>query len=71
MNKSNSIEKIDKTNLTNQTKFRLDEISKIENYFIEEINQRKSCSKKLRKYVAVFDYIDQALILLSATFGGV
>ena len=53
MNKSNSIEAIDKANLTNQTKFRLDEISKIENYFIEEINQRKSCSKKLRKYVAV------------------
>ena len=59
MNKGNSIEAIDKTNLTNQTKFRLDEISKIENYFIEEINQRKSCSKKLSKYVAVFDYIDQ------------
>ena len=58
MNKSNSIEAIDKTNLTNQTKFRLDEISKIENYFIEEINQRKSCSKKLSKYVAIFDYID-------------
>ena len=30
MNKSNSIEAIDKTNLTNQTKFRLDETSKIE-----------------------------------------
>ena len=71
MNESNSIEAIDKTNLTNQVKFRLDEISKIENYFIEEINQRKSCSKKLSKYVAVFDYIDQALIVLSATSGGV
>ena len=71
MNESNSVEAIDKTNLTNQTKFRLDEISKIENYFIEENNQRKSCSKKLSKYVAVFDYIDQALIVLSATSGGV
>ena len=49
MNKSNSIEATDKTNLTNQTKFRLDEISKIENYFIEVINQMKSCSKKLSK----------------------
>ena len=47
MNECNSIETIEKTNLTNQTKFQLDEISKIENYFIEEINQRKSCSKKL------------------------
>ena len=71
MDESNSIEAIDKTNLTNQTKFRLDEISKIENYFIEEINQRKLCSKKLNKYVTTFDYIDQALIVLSATTGGV
>ena len=62
MNKCNSIEAIDKTNLSEQTKFRLDEISKIENYFIEEINQRKSCSKKLSKYAAVFD-----LIVLSVT----
>ena len=71
MNKSNSIGAIDKTDLSEQTKFRLDEISKIENYFIEEINQRKSCSKKLSKYVAVFDYIDQALIVLSAASGGI
>ena len=71
MNKSNSIEAIDKTNLSEQTKFRLDETSKIENYFIEDINQRKSCSKKLSKYVAVFDYIDQSLIVFSATSGGV
>ena len=64
MNKSNSIEAIDKTNLTNQTKFQLDEISKIENCFIEEINQRKSCSKTLSKYVAAFDYIDKILTVL-------
>ena len=70
MNKSNSSEAIDKTNLSEQTKFQLDEISKIENYFIEEISQRKSCSKKLSKYVTNFDYIGQALIVLSATSGG-
>ena len=68
---NNSIEAIDRTNLTEQTKLRLYEISKTENYFIEEINQIKSCSKKLSKYVAIFDYIDQALIVLSATSGGV
>ena len=62
---------IDRTNLTNQTKFRLDEISKIENYFQEEINQRKSCSKKLSKCVAAFDYIDKVLTVLSATSDGV
>ena len=76
MNKSNSIEcnsieAIDKTDLSEQTKFRLDEISKIENYFIKETNQRESCSKKLSKYVTTFDYIDKILIVLSATTGGV
>ena len=47
MNKSNNIEAIDKTDLSEQTKFRLDEISKIENCLIEEISQRKSCNKSL------------------------
>ena len=71
MDKSNSIGAIDKTDLSEQTKFRLDEISKIENYFIKEINQRKLCSKKSSKYVAVFDYIDKILIVLRAASGGV
>ena len=71
MNKWNSIEAIDKTNASEQTKFWLDEIGKIQNYFIEEIKQRKSCNKKLSKYIAAFDYIDKILIVLSATTGGV
>ena len=71
MNKSNSIRAIDKAPLSEQTKFRWDEISKVENYFIEEINQRKSCSQKLNKYVTTFDYIDKILTVLSATTGGV
>ena len=71
MKKNNSLETIDKTFLSDQTKFRLDEISKIENYFIEEINQRKSCSQKLSKYVTTFYYIDKILIVLSATTEGV
>ena len=63
--------KIDKTNLTELTKIRLDKITENENYFHEEINQRKLCNKKLSKYVAAFDYIDKVLIALSATTGGV
>ena len=47
MNKSSSIEAIDKTILSEQAKFRLSEIIGIKNYFCQEINQRKSCSKKL------------------------
>ena len=45
---------IDKTKLSDQTKFRLDEIKEIQNYFSSEINQRKLCSKKLSKYVSTF-----------------
>ena len=62
---------IDKTKLTNQTNFRLNEISKTENYFNQAINQRKLCSKKISKYVVAFDYIDKILIVLSAKGGGV
>ena len=69
--KNNSLETIDKTVLSEQTKFRLSEIIGIENYFYQEINQRKSCSKKLNKYVTTFDYIDKILIVLSATSSGV
>ena len=42
---------INKINLSEQTKFRQSKIVGIENYFHQEINQRKSCSKKLSKYV--------------------
>ena len=62
---------IDNTKLSDQTKFRLYEIKKIENYFINEINEEKSYSKKLSKYVTIFDYIDKILIVLSATSSGV
>ena len=62
---------IDKTKLSDQTKFRLYEIKKIENYFINEINQKKLYSKKLSKYVTIFDYMDKILILLSAASSGV
>ena len=67
MSESNSVETIDRANLTNQIKFRLNEISKIENYFNQEIKETKLNSKKLSKYVAGFDYIDKMLIALSAT----
>ena len=62
---------INKINLSEQTKFHLSEIIGIENYFQQEINQRRLYSKKLSKYVTAFDYIDKVLIVLSATSGGV
>ena len=46
---------INKINLSEQTKFPVSEIIGNENYFHQEINQRKSYSKKLNKYVTAFD----------------
>ena len=71
MNEVSSIATIDRTNLTDQPKFRLNEISKTEDYFNQEIKERKLNSKTLSKYVAAFDYMDKILIVLSATSGGV
>ena len=72
MNEVNSIEMLNKySNLSDQTKFRLNVIIKIEDYFNSEIEERKSMSKKLGKYIAAFDYTDRTLIALSATSGGV
>ena len=58
---------IDQTKLSDQTKFRLYEIKKIENCFINDINQQKEYSKKLNRYVTIFDYIGKMLIVLNAT----
>ena len=62
---------IDKTKLSDQTKLRLYEIKNNKNYFINEINERESYSKKLNKYVTIFDYIDKILIILSAATNGI
>ena len=67
----NYIEEIDKTNLAEQTKFRLSEIIGIESYFYQEINERESYIKKLKKYITIFDYLDKILIVLSTTSGGI
>ena len=61
---------IKQTWLIKKKKYRLNEVTKIENYLNQEINQRKSCSKKLDKYVAAFDYINKVLIALSAKSSG-
>ena len=57
--------------LTDQTKFRLNEINKIKDYFNSEMLEGKTISKKLSIFVASLDYMDKILILLSATSGGV
>ena len=62
------MDETDKTNLIDQTKFRLNELTMKIN---SEINQKNHALKKLSKYVTIFDYIDKVLLVLSATSGGV
>ena len=51
------------------TKFRLDEINNIKEYFNAEIKERKDIIKKISKYIVAFDYADKIFITLSASFG--
>ena len=53
--------------LTDVSKYRLDEINKIRDYFNNEIKERKDIIKKLNK--VSFDYLDKIFITLSASFG--
>ena len=59
MNKENFIEAANTSGLSDQTKFRLNEINKIKDYFSSEIQERKMAIKKLRKHISAFDYIDK------------
>ena len=74
MKKLNSVKtysNLDAIPLSDQTKIRLNEINKIKDHFNSEIQERKTMSKKLSKYIAAFDYIDKTLIALFATSGGI
>ena len=44
------MDEINKSGLSEQTKFRLNEITEIGNYFYQEINQQKRYTKKLSNY---------------------
>ena len=50
-------------------KQRLNEIIKIKGYLNSEIKEREAISKKLSKYIVVFDYAEKKNITLSASFG--
>ena len=65
------MDEINQSGLSEQTKFRLNEIKEIENYFYQEPNQQKTYNKKLSRYVTIFDYIHKILIILSVTTGGI
>ena len=78
MNESNSIETLTNTYsnlnaipLSDHIKFRLNEINKMKDYFNSKIQQRKTISKRLSKYIAAFDCIEKTLIVLSVLSGGI
>ena len=50
------------------TKYRLDEINNIKEYFNADIKERKDIIKKNSKYIVAFSYVDKAFITLSASF---
>ena len=54
--------------LNDLTKYRLDELNKIKDYFNAEIKERKDI-KKISKYIVAFDYADKVFNTLSASFG--
>ena len=73
---SNSNLEVSKANRANEiselkdlTKYRLDKINKIKDYFNAEIKERKDIVKKISKYIVAFDYADKLFITLSASFG--
>ena len=51
------------------TKYRLDEINEIKDYFNAEIKERKDVIRKISKNIVAFDYADKLFITLSASFG--
>ena len=55
--------------LKDLTKYRLDEINNIKEYFIAEIKEKADIIKKISKYIVAFDYADKVFITLSASFG--
>ena len=70
---SNSNLEVCKVNEINElkdlTKYRLDEINNIKEYFNAEIKERKDIIRKISKYIVAFDYADKVFITLSASFG--
>ena len=55
--------------LKDLTKYKLDEINNIKEYFNAEIKERKDIIKKISKYIVAFDYTDKVFVTLSASFG--
>ena len=56
--------------LEDQSNYRLSEISKIKDYFNEEIKYQQSLTNKPSKYLTVFDYLNKTLTVVLTVFSG-
>ena len=56
---------------SNEQQFRLNKINEIQDYFLDEIRERKLISKNLCKYIASLDYFDKSLNVLSTLSGSI
>ena len=54
-----------------QTNYRLNEISKIKDYFECEMKDQELLTKKLSKYITCFDYADKIVAVFLTIFSGV
>ena len=55
----------------NEQQFRLNKINEIQDYFLDEIRERKLISKNLCKYIASLDYFGKSLNVLSTWSGSI
>ena len=69
VNRVNEMSELNDLTAEHVTKYRLDEINKIKEYFNNQIKERKDIIKKISKYIVAFDYADKVFITLSASFG--
>ena len=56
--------------LEDQSNYRLNEISKIKDYFNKEIQYQQFLTNKLSKYFTVFDYSNKILTVVLTVFSG-
>ena len=58
----------EKITLADQSNYRINELSKIKDYFNEEIKHQQSLTNKLSKYLTILDYFNKILTVVLTVF---
>ena len=66
-----STRSLEKIKLEDQSNYRLSEISKIKDYFNEEIQYQQFLTSKLSKYLTAFHYSNKMLTVVLTEFSGI